>query len=77
MPMKTLVSVVVPLYNEQDNVAPLVEKIRDAFSGLDGYDFECILVNDGSADLTEARLMDQQQQDGRVKPLRLVRSTAA
>lgn len=75
MPMKTLVSVVVPLYNEEDNVAPLVEKIREAFSGLDDYDFECILVNDGSTDLTEARLIEQRKQDDRVKPLSMVKNS--
>lgn len=75
MPMKTLVSVVVPLYNEQDNVAPLVEKIRQAFSGLPEYDFECILVNDGSTDLTEARLGEQRGQDARVKPLSMARNS--
>ena len=73
--MKTLVSVVVPLYNEQDNVAPLAEKIRDAFAPLSNYDFECILVNDGSTDKTGERLAEAQLRDPRVKPLTLVRNS--
>ena len=73
--MKTLVSVVVPLYNEQDNVAPLAEKIRDAFAPLSNYDFESILVNDGSTDQTGERLAEAHLLDPRVKPLTLVRNS--
>jgi len=73
--MKTLVSVVVPLYNEQDNVAPLAEKIRDAFAPLSDYDFECILVNDGSTDQTGERLVEAHRRDPRVTPLTLVRNS--
>ncbi|MBL7647421.1 MAG: glycosyltransferase family 2 protein [Candidatus Hydrogenedentes bacterium] len=73
--MKTLVSVVVPLYNEQDNVAPLAEKILDAFAPLSEYDLECILVNDGSTDQTGDRLAEAQLQDPRVRPLTLVRNS--
>lgn len=73
--MKTLVSVVVPLYNEQDNVAPLAEKIRDAFAPLSDYEFECILVNDGSTDQTGERLAEEHLRDPRVKPLTMVRNS--
>jgi glycosyltransferase involved in cell wall biosynthesis len=45
----TLVSVVVPLYNEADNVRPLLERIREALSTLR---YELILVDDGSRDAT-------------------------
>lgn len=73
--MKSLVSVVVPLYNEEDNVPLLAEKIRAAFAPLSDYDFECIFVNDGSTDLTAERLTEAQQADPRVKPLALVRNS--
>ena len=46
-------SVVVPLFNEEDNVAPLVEEIATA---LAGWDFELVLVDDGSSDATVARI---------------------
>ncbi|HCN27251.1 MAG TPA: hypothetical protein DIT64_00355, partial [Verrucomicrobiales bacterium] len=42
-------SVVVPLYNEQDNVARLQEEIAAALRGLD---YEVVLVDDGSTDGT-------------------------
>ena len=42
-------SVVVPLYNEEDNVKPLIDRVK---SGLDGIDYELVLVDDGSSDST-------------------------
>ena len=46
-------SVVVCVYNEEDNIQPLIEKIEEA---LDGIDFELIYVDDGSTDATLDRL---------------------
>src|SRR5262245_18913900 len=48
------VSVVVPVRNEADNVAPLAEEIAAAVAGR--WTFEVIFVNDGSTDGTEAAL---------------------
>ena len=51
------VSVVVPVYNEEDNVGPLLESIRDVMEGL-GRPWELILVDDGSIDRTAERLRE-------------------
>lgn len=72
--MKTLVSVVVPFYNEEDNVLPLAGKIFDVFAELQDYDCECLFVNDGSTDGTRARLDALAEQDPRVRPLHLKRN---
>src|SRR6266576_6530605 len=48
------VSVVVPVRNEADNIAPLVDEIATAL-GKD-RSFEIIYVNDGSTDRTESEL---------------------
>jgi dolichol-phosphate mannosyltransferase len=69
--MKTLVSVVVPFYNEEDNVLPLAGKIAEVFAGLPDYACECLFVNDGSTDGTRARLDALAEQDPRVSPLHL------
>jgi len=54
--MPTL-SIVVPLYNEQDNVAPLVERIVAILERLEGVpEYEIVLVNDGSSDSTLERI---------------------
>lgn len=44
-------SLVVPCYNEGENVAPFQEAVISAFSGC-GYDYEIIFVDDGSTDAT-------------------------
>lgn len=49
--MRMSVSVVVPVYNEQDNVAPLHDEILQVCR-KEGYTFEIIFVDDGSSDRT-------------------------
>ncbi|MBB4185025.1 glycosyltransferase involved in cell wall biosynthesis [Sinorhizobium terangae] len=46
-------SVVVPVFNEEDSVGPLVTRIRDALAGF-SQPWELILVDDGSTDGTLA-----------------------
>lgn len=44
-------SLVVPCYNEAENVRPFQEAVMAAFAGC-GYNYEIIYVNDGSRDAT-------------------------
>jgi polyisoprenyl-phosphate glycosyltransferase len=53
--MKTL-SLVIPMYNEEAAVAPLLAAIDEARSQLGGYRLEIVCVNDGSTDETLERL---------------------
>jgi len=48
------ISVVVPVRNEEANIAPLVAEIAAALEGQ--WPFEIVYVNDGSSDGTEAEL---------------------
>jgi glycosyltransferase involved in cell wall biosynthesis len=48
------VSIVVPVRNEADNIAPLIDEIAAALDK--NLNFEIIYVNDGSTDRTEAEL---------------------
>lgn len=52
--MQPLLSVVVPVRNEADNIVPLIEEIHAALDGR--YEFEAIYVDDGSTDATAERL---------------------
>ena len=66
-------SVVVPVFNEQDNVAPLVGEILTALRGrapADGGDFEIVYVDDHSKDATLATL---QRLKAEVPELRVIR----
>ena len=46
-----MICIVMPAHNEQDNIRASIEKINEAFLALD-YDFEIIIVDDGSKDNT-------------------------
>ena len=48
------VSIVVPVRNEAENVAPLIAEIAVALDGR--WDYEIIYVNDGSTDATAERI---------------------
>ncbi len=61
-------SIVLPAYNEEENVAQAVEHVSEVAQTLD-RDYEIILVNDGSADRTGEI---GRQLEGRVPNFRLV-----
>ena len=53
-------SVVVPLFNEEDNVVPLLDRVYAILERLPSETtFEVLLVNDGSNDRTLARIREQ------------------
>ncbi|MDQ2866799.1 MAG: glycosyltransferase family 2 protein [Verrucomicrobiota bacterium] len=56
------VSVVIPLYNEEENIAILQRELNDALKGLD---YEIIFVDDGSTDRTVGQVVE----DARVRLL--------
>ncbi len=66
-------SVVAPLYNESQNVAPLVEWILEAMATYPGR-FEVILVDDGSRDDTWVRVAAAAAADPRVRGIGLGRN---
>ena len=63
------VSVVVPVYNEEESVDLLCSKLHEALSGI-GRTYEILLVDDGSSDGTWARLAELSR---RIPHLRIVR----
>ncbi|MCB1209804.1 MAG: glycosyltransferase family 2 protein [Verrucomicrobiales bacterium] len=58
MPESPAVSIVIPLYNEQDNIVALQTEVAEALVGID---YELVLVDDGSTDETVGRV---KQSDG-------------
>lgn len=69
--MENLVSVVVPFFNEEENVEPLFERVARVFEELPAYEYECVFVNDASTDGTRARLDALGAAHPRVRPLHL------
>jgi glycosyltransferase involved in cell wall biosynthesis len=48
-------SVVIPVMNEEDNIPPLLEAVHNA---LKDFDYEVILVDDGSTDNTRKKILE-------------------
>lgn len=72
--MKKLISIVIPAYNEQDNVDELARRLQGVFAANPAYDFEAIIVENGSLDNTYEKLLAVHQQDKRFKILQLARN---
>jgi dolichol-phosphate mannosyltransferase len=47
--MEDKISIIIPTYNEKDNIAPLLSRVDKALSG---YNYEILIVDDGSKDGT-------------------------
>jgi glycosyltransferase involved in cell wall biosynthesis len=61
-----MLSIVIPVYNEQDNILPLHERLSTTMQQF-GEDYEVIIVNDGSSDMTEDNLKSIAVSDPRFK----------
>lgn len=62
------VTVVVPLYDEVDNVRPLCEEVRQVLDAA-GLSWELVLVDDGSGDGTLEVLLEEARRDSRIRAL--------
>ncbi len=58
-------SVVIPIYNEEENIRPLYEELSEVLQSLD-HTSEIVFVDDGSSDRSLELLTTIQQQDERV-----------
>jgi len=65
-------SVVVPLFNEEESLEPLVAAVREALASIDRW--ELILVDDGSTDATPTIAARISAEDPRVRLIRLARN---
>jgi glycosyltransferase involved in cell wall biosynthesis len=70
----TLISVVVPMKNENDNIIRLYLRIRDTFEKLVGYAYELIYVDDGSTDESAKTVQHIRDLDPAVRLIQLSRN---
>jgi glycosyltransferase involved in cell wall biosynthesis len=66
-------SIVVPLYNEEDSVGPLYESVRSVVDELD-LDVEMIFVDDGSTDQTATKASNIARGDQRLRVVKFRRN---
>ena len=69
----TALSVVIPVYNEAENIRPLVERLESALCAARGQ-IEILFVDDGSTDQTLALLKEAQAKDARIRIARFRRN---
>ncbi len=67
------ISVIIPFYNEEENIRPLYERLIPVLRSLD-KSFEVIFVDDGSSDATVARAREIAAEDSAVKVVELLRN---
>jgi glycosyltransferase involved in cell wall biosynthesis len=67
------ISVVIPLYNEEENVRELHDRLKAVLDAMD-TDYEVLFIDDGSTDSTLQLLQDIQAQDNQVVVLSLRRN---
>src|SRR5436190_23889792 len=68
-----LISVVVPLYNEQATVAALYAEVSEALADL-AWNWEIVYVDDGSTDGSHAELVRLHAEHDNVRVVRLRRN---
>lgn len=66
-------SVLIPVYNEEDNIEPLVERVFGILEALP-HTFEVIAVDDGSRDQSFARLQDAASRHPQLRVIRFRRN---
>ena len=66
-------SIIVPLFNEEESIVALYESIADSVGGLE-LDYEIVFVDDGSKDATFAIASDLSKRDPRLKVIRFRRN---
>lgn len=61
------ISIVVPMYNEQESLGILYKELNRVTDTLPEYEFEYLFVNDGSSDATLAEIRQLAEKDKRVR----------
>jgi glycosyltransferase involved in cell wall biosynthesis len=66
-------SIIIPIYNEEENIRPLYEQLKVALQGQ-GLSYEIITVDDGSSDNSFGILKELHRQDTHLKVIRFRRN---
>ena len=69
-----MISIVVPLFNEQDSLEELTQRIQQAVTADDLGDYEVLFIDDGSNDLSWSIIEELSQRHPRVHGIRFRRN---
>jgi glycosyltransferase involved in cell wall biosynthesis len=73
MATQKLISLVIPIYNEAQNLPPLYDELVKHLTPLP-YDFEVLLIDDGSSDASAAVASQLAKEDDRFRLIQLARN---
>ena len=68
------VTILVPAYNEEAVLYQLYDRLNEVFKGLPLYQFELLIVNDGSKDNTLSIIKNMRENDDRISYVNLSRN---
>jgi glycosyltransferase involved in cell wall biosynthesis len=71
---RSLLTIVVPVYNEEENLPELEARLRSASGAMGFRDYEFLLVSDGSIDRSEAMIRKMAGRDPRFRGIFLTRN---
>ena len=71
---KKLISALIPAYNEEECLYELYKRVTDVLLKLENYDYEILMVNDGSKDKTLEILRDLNTKDKHLQYVNLARN---
>lgn len=72
--MKKSIAIVIPAYNEEDCIDELAKRLTQVFSVEINYNFEVIIIENGSKDTTWEKLVKISSEDERFKVVKLSRN---
>jgi dolichol-phosphate mannosyltransferase len=72
--MKKIISVIIPAYNEDQCVEELHQRLKKVFEIENNYDFEVLIIENGSLDQTWTKLEKIAKEDRRFKIIKLSRN---
>jgi dolichol-phosphate mannosyltransferase len=68
------ISVIIPVFNEMDVIDACYERLTAVMSGIDGFAYELVFIDDGSEDATYTRLLEIHQQDPHLRIIKFSRN---
>ncbi len=74
--VKCLISVVIPVFNEEGNIEPVYEAVKNVFENelSNIYNFEIVFTDNHSIDMTYQELQEVAKRDARVRIARFTRN---
>jgi glycosyltransferase involved in cell wall biosynthesis len=71
--MGTEISVIIPAYNEEDNISGLYSELNEILNGM-GRSFETVFIDDGSTDSTFQKILELQTNNPNIKIIKFRRN---